>query len=171
MASEAMPTPIAKPLNCSSTSKSDQRLQRPGTPAPPARLTWPDGIGRERVRSTCASRSRSTMSFQVQPAPRMAKAPTKNSTTCQRLADSRASAMAASADRPPARQQQQPGADRPVEAGQPQIGPQPAGARLSTQLPVASATRPAAWLIATGRCRSGCRRCRGPSAWRRYRRR
>src|SRR5262249_61034788 len=29
--------------------------------------------------------------------------------------------------RPPARQQQQPGADRPVEAGEPQIGPRPGG--------------------------------------------
>ena len=37
------------------------------------------GIGRERVRSTLASRSRSVMSFQVQPAPRITKAPTKNS--------------------------------------------------------------------------------------------
>ncbi len=44
-------------------------------------LTCPDGIGRDRVRSTLPSRSRSVMSFQVQPAPRMTKAPTKNSAT------------------------------------------------------------------------------------------
>ncbi|MGY4329748.1 hypothetical protein ACVWWG_004165 [Bradyrhizobium sp. LB7.2] len=43
-------------------------------------LTWPDGSGRERVRSTLSSRSRSVMSFQVQPAPRITKAPTKNRT-------------------------------------------------------------------------------------------
>ena len=43
--------------------------------------TWPAGIGRERVRSTLASRSRSVMSFQVQPAPRIANAPMKNKTT------------------------------------------------------------------------------------------
>ena len=43
------------------------------------------GAGRERVRATCASRSRSTMSFQVQPAPRITNAPTKNRKTCHGL--------------------------------------------------------------------------------------
>ena len=53
-------------------------------------LTWPDGIGRERVRSTRASMSRSTRSFQVQPAPRMAMAPTSISSRCQRFGPQRA---------------------------------------------------------------------------------
>ncbi len=38
-------------------------------------VTWPEGIGRDRVRATSASMSRSVMSFQVQPAPRITKAP------------------------------------------------------------------------------------------------
>ena len=74
----------------------DQRLQRRGTPRPPVTLTWPEGIGRERVRATCASRSRSTMSFQVQPQPRITKAPTKNSSTCQGTGSAAPAAMAAS---------------------------------------------------------------------------
>jgi len=62
-------------------------------------LTWPAGIGRERVRSTLASRSRSVMSFQVQPAPRMTKAPMKNSTiTSGNDETSRAIAAASAAD-------------------------------------------------------------------------
>ena len=43
------------------------------------KLTSPAGSGRLRVRSTWASILRSTMSFQVQPAPRMASAPIANS--------------------------------------------------------------------------------------------
>jgi len=39
-------------------------------------VTWPDGIGREAVRATDPSMSRSVMSFQVQPAPRIRTAPT-----------------------------------------------------------------------------------------------
>ena len=89
-----------------------------------ATVTCPEGIGRERVRSTWPSRSRSTMSFQVQPAPRMANAPMKNSTTCQRLGQ-RPALHAGEPERPPARHQQQPGADRPVEPREPQIGPRP----------------------------------------------
>ena len=38
-------------------------------------VTCPDGIGRDRVRATCASNSLSVMSFQVHPAPRIKKAP------------------------------------------------------------------------------------------------
>ena len=62
----------ASPINACSTRKT----------AAAGTLTCPEAIGRERVRSTRRSRSRSTMSFQVQPAPRIAKAPTKNSKTC-----------------------------------------------------------------------------------------
>ncbi len=73
-----MPVQIVKALNCSSTARPTSACAT-RKPAAAWTLTCPDGIGRERVRSTLASRSRSTMSFQVQPAPRMAKAPTKNS--------------------------------------------------------------------------------------------
>jgi hypothetical protein len=38
-------------------------------------LTAPLGMGRSFVRATCASKSRSTMSLKVQPAPRIARAP------------------------------------------------------------------------------------------------
>ena len=51
----------------------------------------------------------------------MAKAPMKNSTMCHRLGNC-VGLHAGEAHRPPARHQQQPGADRPVEAGEPQIG-------------------------------------------------
>ena len=111
-------------------------------------VTWPDGIGRERVRSTLPSRSRSTMSFQVQPAPRIAKAPMKNSTTCQRFGPAVRRATG-KPGRPPARHQQQPGADRPVERARAADRAAARRARArSTQLPVESATRPAASLIA-----------------------
>ncbi len=46
-------------------------------------LTWPEGIGRVAVRATLPSISRSVMSFQVQPAPRIAVAPMPNSTPYQ----------------------------------------------------------------------------------------
>ena len=65
------------------------------------------------------------MSFQVQPAPRMAKAPTKNSTMTTRQSADVARDAGGERRRPPARHQQQPRADRPVEAGEPQIGPRP----------------------------------------------
>jgi hypothetical protein len=51
---------------------SDSAIMKP---AACGTVTCPDGIGRERVRATCASMSRSVMSFQVQPAPRITKAP------------------------------------------------------------------------------------------------
>ena len=75
---------IVKRLNCSSTTSPISACAARNTAAA-FTLTWPDGIGRERVRATLASRSRSRMSFQVQPAPRITKAPTKNSATCHGL--------------------------------------------------------------------------------------
>ena len=80
MTSEAMPVITAKRLNCSSTASPIRACSTRNAKACDA-LTWPAGIGRDRVRSTLASRSRSVMSFQVQPAPRITKAPMKNSTT------------------------------------------------------------------------------------------
>ena len=65
-----MPVKIAKRLNCSSTASPISACATRNTNAC-ATLTCPAGIGRERVRSTLASRSRSVMSFQVQPAPRI----------------------------------------------------------------------------------------------------
>ena len=78
MTSEAMPVMTAKRLNCSSTSSpiSASRTRKANACFT---LTCPAGSGRDRVRSTLASRSRSVMSFQVHPAPRMTKAPMKNS--------------------------------------------------------------------------------------------
>ena len=38
-------------------------------------LIWPAGMGRRAVRATWASKSRSTMSFTAQPAPRIRQAP------------------------------------------------------------------------------------------------
>ena len=61
----------------------------------------PLGIGRERVRSTRASMSRSTRSFQVQPAPRMATAPTARRAAAHR-ASMRARNKAMPNRRPPA---------------------------------------------------------------------
>ena len=98
---------------------------RPERSRPAKTLTWPEGIGRERVRSTLRSRSRSTMSFQVQPAPRIANAPMKNSTRWSRLGDRLCGGDRGERRRPPAGQQQQPRADRAVEPGQPQIGTRP----------------------------------------------
>ena len=115
-----MPVPIAKPLNCSSTTSpvsackhQEYHGRRSGSPgptgsaasacAPPARRCR----GR-RCRSRCS------------PQPRITKAPTKNSTRCHGMGIRRLGDRG-KARRPPARQQQQPGADRPVEAGEPQI--------------------------------------------------
>jgi hypothetical protein len=47
-------------------------------------VTCPEGIGRDFVRATAASKSRSVMSFHVQPAPRIRKAPMAQPTTIQR---------------------------------------------------------------------------------------
>ena len=70
--------------------------------------------------------------------------------------------------RPPARQQQQPRSDRPVEAGEPQIGARP-GRRAGVD-PVAGRVSNAGGsaahrspVIASARCRSGYRRCCRPS--------
>ncbi len=88
----------AKRLNWSSTQSPTNACSTRNRSAR-FTLTWPAGIGRERVRSTIASRSRSVMSFQVQPAPRMAKAPRKNngivSGNCE---TSRATPAASAAD-------------------------------------------------------------------------
>ena len=50
----------------------------------PFTLTCPEGIGRERVRSTLPSKSLSLTSFQVQPAPRMSQAPMPQPAAIQR---------------------------------------------------------------------------------------
>ncbi len=59
-------------------------------------LTWPEGIGRERVRATSASMRWSVMSFQVQPAPRITKAPMAKAANSQRSIQRQPSAMIAS---------------------------------------------------------------------------
>src|ERR1700744_2616064 len=139
MTSEAMPVAIAKRLNCRSTTRPTSACATRKASAC-FTLTCPAGIGRERVRSTLASRSRSVMSFQVQPAPRMAKAPAKNRarTTGNRLISCGKGAPKeqGKADRhwddcgrkgggdrgrPPAWQQEKPAADGAIEAGEPQV--------------------------------------------------
>ena len=98
MISEAIPVMIAKRLNCSSTASPISACSTSHTRAC-GTLTWPAGIGRDRVRSTLSSRSRSVMSFQVHPAPRMTKAPMKNSTmTSHNPLTSRATPAASAAD-------------------------------------------------------------------------
>ena len=47
-------------------------------------VTWREGSGRERVRATAASISRSVRSFQVQPAPRIRRAPIAQPAAIQR---------------------------------------------------------------------------------------
>jgi hypothetical protein len=88
---------MAKRLNCTSTSSPTSACATRNTLAART-LTCPDGIGRERVRSTLASMSRSTRSFQVQPAPRMTMAPTNSRTMCHGLGPQAPPATAASAD-------------------------------------------------------------------------
>src|ERR1700692_271818 len=112
-------------------------------PAACGTLTWPAGIGRDRVRSTSASRSRSVMSFQVQPAPRMAKAPTKNSA---RIRGSRPMSWATPAASAADHQHGISSSHDPIGRSRREsrkYGRDHTGARLSTQLPVASATRAA----------------------------
>ena len=169
-----MPSPTVKPLKLIKTAKPISAC-RIRNKAACATLTWPDGIGRERVRSTLASRSRSTMSFQVQPAPRMAKAPMKNKAMCQGLGPRRCAATAASADDHQHGSSKQPGADRTVEPRQPQIRPQPwRRERIDPvaggvgdgpgRLPIAGLRRRRRVHRDFARdCRSGCRRCRGRS--------
>jgi hypothetical protein len=60
-------------------------------------VTCPDGIGRDLVRATAASKSRSVMSFQVQPAPRIRKAPMAQPRTIQRSKRFRPAGSAAAA--------------------------------------------------------------------------
>ena len=93
-----MPVMIAKRLNCSST-RSPISACRTRKANACATLICPAGKGRDRVRSTRASRSRSVMSFQAHPAPRMTKAPIKNSTiTSGNCETSRAMPAASAAD-------------------------------------------------------------------------
>src|SRR5258708_39163257 len=114
-------------------------------------LTCPAGIGRERVRSTNASRSRSVMSFQVQPAPRMANAPMKNSAMMRGNWPMLLMTPAASAadHRHGSGSSQDPIGRSGRESRK--YGRDHGGARVSTQLPVASATRAAAVLIGSSR--------------------
>ena len=77
-------------------------------------VTAPLGNGRARVRSTCASKSRSTMSLNVQPAPRMIMAPTANRSAISGSGQPRL----ASANPHPAGKKQKPRSDWTIEARQ-----------------------------------------------------
>jgi hypothetical protein len=87
-------------------------------------VTCPEGIGRDLVRATAASKSRSVMSFQVQPAPRIRKAPMAQPTTIQPSNRFRPAGIGRGGQHhaPPAGQQQKPCADGPIRAAEPQVG-------------------------------------------------
>src|SRR3981189_23880 len=150
MTSEAIPHPIAKRLNCSSTARPTSACSTRNTTAC-GTLTCPAGIGRERVRSTNASRSRSVMSFQVQPAPRMANAPMKNSAMMTgNWLQSWMTPAASAADHQHGISSSQDPIGRSRRESR-KYGRDQGGARVSTQLPVASATRAPAVLIGSSR--------------------
>ena len=161
-----MPTMIAKQLNCTSTSSPTSACATRNTAAA-CTLTCPDGIGRERVRSTlhrCRDRpDRSRCS------PRRASRWRRRATAqCARARPPGAVGDRRQRRRPPARQQQQPPADRPVEPGQPEIGLQPIRRAvidpISGRIGDASGGVAHDRFTAAGRCRSGCRRCRARSS-------
>ena len=100
----------------------------PGRPAPAAGSTWPEGSGRERVRSTlrvevavddvvvgAAGAAHGDRADQEQQQVPRDRAAARRSPARDRARKRR---------RPPARPQQQPPADRPVPARQLRIGPQ-----------------------------------------------
>src|SRR6266567_1152585 len=150
MISEAMPVMIAKRLNWSSTASPINACTTRNAAAC-GTLTCPAGIGRERVRSTSASRSRSVMSFQVQPAPRMANAPMKNSAMMRgNWPMSLMTPAASAADHQHGISSSQDPIGRSRRESR-KYGRDQGGARVSTQLPVASATRAAAVLIGSSR--------------------
>ncbi len=81
--SEAMPSPTVVLLNWIRIRKpSSSWAIRNSTAC--VGLIAPLGIGRVRVRATRPSKSRSRMSFTVQPAPRITSAPMANRTTYHR---------------------------------------------------------------------------------------
>ena len=79
-ASEAMPSQMVKVLNWMRTTNPTSDWMTSQIAAC-VRDTRPLAMGRLRVRATFKSMSRSTMSLKVQPAPRMAMAPIRNSTS------------------------------------------------------------------------------------------
>ena len=123
----ATPSAIAAALKVSRMHEGEQRLRHHPDQRLLRTLTCPDGIGRDRGARHRPSMSRSVMSFQVQPAPRISNAPIAQPDARSRDRSSRAgpSMQHRQQQPPPAGQQQQPGADRPVRAAQPQIGPGP----------------------------------------------
>ena len=157
-----MPSAMVKPLNVISTAKPISAC-RTRNKAAWATLTWPDGIGRERVRSTAAveiavddvvpgaaGAAHGEGADEEQHEMRKARRPRVRRDRGERR-------------RPPARHQQQPRADRPVEARQPQIGPQP-GRRQRID-PIAGRVGDGAGraFIWPADYRSACRTCRGRS--------
>ena len=98
--SEATPNTTVSQLNCSSTSKPTSAWATMNSVAF-ITLTCPEGIGRERVRSTLSSMSRSTMSLKVQPAPRITTAPAKHSSSAHQSKPAAGFLTAASASEKP----------------------------------------------------------------------
>src|SRR5947209_5034985 len=144
-----MPVIIATRLNWSRTASPISACATRKTNACRT-LTWPAGIGRDLVLSTLASRSRSVMSFQVQPAPRMTKAPTKNRATMRGNGPiSWATPAARAADHQHGNSNSQEPIGRSRRESR-RYGRDHRGARVSTQLPMASATRVPASLMCSG---------------------
>ncbi len=174
MASEAMPSAMVKPLKLSSTASPTSACRTRNSGG----LPDADLAGRDRPRARCArptsSRSRSTMSFQVQPAPRMAKAPMKNSTRCQEAGraararrprpvpptTSRASAAARSRSGGRGGTAADKDATRPARACRPNCR-----SRRRPNRPRESFSPSMCGLIGPADCRSACRRCRRGRAW------
>ena len=157
--SEARPVKTVKRLNWISTRNPTKACASMNMVAC-ATVTCFDGIGRERVRSTSPSRSRSTRSFQVQPAPRIAKAPMKKRTMCHALGKWPSRMPASPTDHQHGTSRSHEPIGRSSRARR-RYGRLNGGARPSTQFPVASATRPEPSLICfRAGCRSGCHTCR-----------
>ena len=155
-----MPSRIVKRLNCSSTSKPDQRLQRRETPPPRVTLTWPDGIGRERVRATL--RVEIAVEDVVPGAARAAHHEGADEEQQRRARDWGRGVRPRSPQARPTTSTAAATATRRSGGRRGQAadtGATRSGASVSTQFPVESATRPAS-LIGRARSRSAYRACR-----------
>ena len=119
-----MPATIVKRLNCSSTSKPDQRLQHQEHRRPPdAHLS-----GRNRPRARALDPGVDVAIDEVVPGAAGAAhhdGADQEQHDVPGIGPPCAGRDRGERRRPPARQQQQPPADRPVEPRQPQIGPHP----------------------------------------------
>ena len=137
-----MPVAMAKRLNCSNTTSPTSACSTRNRTRACARLTWPDGIGRERVRSTAAIE---VAVDDVVPGAAGAAHRERADEEQHEVPGIGGTGVARDrrkAGRPPAWNQEQPRADRPIEPGEAQIGPGPGG-RLADRPNCRSNPRPA----------------------------